>query len=164
MWSYLGETYLRLGEYDLARQALDRYLKLKPRDPFGFTILGQLEQLTGNPTVAAAHFTHALELEPGFVPARLALAQTHVLQGEWSEAERLFRALAAGLDVPPGSRIDAAFELSGLLRAAGRFSDSREPLRVLEPQIRMEAIRERWPWPSEALPRPSSADSPKLSS
>ncbi len=35
LWSYLGETYLRLGEYDLAREALDRYLVLKPDDPFG---------------------------------------------------------------------------------------------------------------------------------
>src|SRR5688572_27652108 len=142
LWSYLGETYLRLGDYDLAREALDRYLQLKPRDPFGFTILGNLERLTGDPAAAVTHFTHALELEPEFVPARFALAQSQVLLGDWGAAERQFRDLAAGGDVPPGNRIDAAFDLSALLRASGRFSDSLEPLEALEAQIHKESIRE----------------------
>ena len=142
LWSYLGETYLRLGEYDLAREALDRYLQLKPRDPFGFTILGNLEQLTGDPAAALSHYAHALELEPGFVPARLGQARAQVLLDDWSDAERQFRALVEGGDVPPGDRIDAAFDLSALLRASGRFSDSLGPLEELEPQIRKESIRE----------------------
>jgi class 3 adenylate cyclase/tetratricopeptide (TPR) repeat protein len=142
LWSYLGEDYLRLGEYGLAREALDRYLQLKPRDPFGFKILGDLEQLTGDPAAAVTHYTHALELEPGFVPARFAQAQAQVFLDDWSDAERQFRTLVEGDDVPPVNRIDAAFDLSALLRAAGRFSDSLEPLESLEPQIRKESIRE----------------------
>ena len=142
LWSSLGETYLRLGEYDHAREALDRYLELKPRDPFGYTILGNLEQLTGDPAAAVAHYAHALELEPGFVPARLAQARSHVLLNDWSDAERQFRDLVQGSDVPPGDRIDAAFDLSALLRASGRFSDSLVPLERLEPLIRKESIRE----------------------
>ena len=142
VWSSLGETYLRLGEYDLARQSLDRYLLLKPRDPFGFTILGQLGQLTGDTTAATRHFAHALELEPGFVRAQLGLAQTQVLQDEWIAAERMLRALVADREAPAISRIDAAFDLSSLLRAEGRFAASLEPLRELEPEIRKEAIRE----------------------
>ena len=141
-WSSLGETYLRLGKYDLAREALDHYLQLKPRDPFGFKILGDLEQLTGDPSSAVSHYTHALDLEPGFVPARFAQAQAQVFLGDWSDAERQFRALVEGDDVPPVNRIDAAFDLSALLRAAGRFSDSLGPLERLEPQIRKESIRE----------------------
>ena len=142
LWSSLGETYLRLGEYDHAREALDRYLELKPRDPFGYTILGNLEQLTGDPAAAVVHYAHALELEPGFVPARLAQARSQVLLNDWSDAERQFRDLVQGSDVPPGDRIDAAFELSALLRASGRFSDSLVPLEKLEPLIRKESIRE----------------------
>jgi len=142
LWSYLGETYLRLGEYDLARQALDEYLKFKPRDPFGFTTLGQLDQLTDNLAGAADHFTHALELEPGFVPARLALARTQVLREVWDDAERLLRTLAADSEAPAASRIDAAFDLSALLRGQGRFADSLQPLQELEPLIQKEYIRE----------------------
>ncbi len=141
-WSSLGETYLRLGEYDLAREALDHYLQLKPRDPFGFTILGDLDQLTGKPDSAITHYAQALELEPGFVRARLGQARAQVLLGDWTDAERQFRAVATSGDVPLINRIDAAFDLSALLRASGRFSDSLEPLEELEPQIRKESIRE----------------------
>ena len=141
-WSYLGESYLRLGEYDLARQALDQYLKFKPRDPFGFTTLGQLDLLTGNLSGAADHLTHALELEPGFVPARLALARTQVLRNMWDDAEAQLRRLASDEEAPAGIRIDAAFDLSGLLRGQGRFADSLRPLEMLEPLIRKEGVRE----------------------
>jgi len=142
LWSYLGETYLRLGQYDLAREALDRYLELNPRDPFGFTILGDLGQLTGDPAAAVTQYAHALELEPGFVRARLGLARAQVLMDDWADAERQLRDLTAGDDVPLGDRIDAAFDLSALMRAAGRFSEAIEPLETLEPLIRKEAIRE----------------------
>lgn len=142
LWSYLGETYLRLGEYDLARRALDQYLKFKPRDPFGFTTLGQLEQLTGNLNGAADHFEHALELEPGFVPARLALARTQVLRNRWDDAEAQLRRLATDKEAPAGIRIDAAFDLSALLRGQGRFAESLQPLETLEPLIHKEYVRE----------------------
>ena len=142
LWSYLGETYLRLGQYDLARQALDRYLQLQPRDPYGFTILGQLEQLTGKPADGAGQFRHALELEPGFVPARLSLAQTQALLEDWAESQRLLQALVNDPNVVAAYRIDAAFDLSGLLRAEGRFASAGEPLQRLEPELRKESIRE----------------------
>lgn len=142
VWSYLGETYLRIGKYDLARQSLDRYMKLKPRDPFGFTVLGQLEQLAGKPVEAAARFEHALELEAGFAPARLALARTEVLRDRWDEAERRFQELVTDSAAPAAFRIDAAFDLAALMRAEGRFAASLEPLQKLEPEIRREGIRE----------------------
>jgi predicted Zn-dependent protease len=142
LWSYLGETYLRMGDYQQARQALDRYLQLQPRDPYGFTILGQLEQLTGKPDEAAAQFKHALELEAGFVPARLALAQTEALLEDWSEAQRLLAALVDDSNVVAAYRIDAAFALSGLRRAEGHFASAAELLQRLEPELRKESIRE----------------------
>ncbi len=151
LWSYLGETYLRQGKYDLARQALDRYLQYKPRDPFGFTILGQLDQLTADLAGATGHFKHALELEPGFAPARLALAQTEVLLDNWKDAEHLFNALAVDVDAPAVIRIDAAFELSAVLRAQGRFAASLEPLRKLESQIHKEYTREAMALSQRAL-------------
>jgi class 3 adenylate cyclase/tetratricopeptide (TPR) repeat protein len=142
LWSYLGETYLRLGEYDQARQSLARYLQLKPRDPYGFTIVGQLEQLTGKPEQAVAQFKHALELEPGFAPARLALAQTQALLEDWPQSQKLLGTLVSDPEVAATYRIDAAFDLSGLLRAEGRFAAAVEPLEKLELQLRKESIRE----------------------
>jgi class 3 adenylate cyclase/tetratricopeptide (TPR) repeat protein/TolB-like protein len=142
VWSYLGETYLRLGDYDLSRQALAQYLKTKPHDPYGFTVLGQLDQLTGNTSGAADNLKHALELEPGFATARIELARTQVLRGVLDDAEHLLRSLAADRDVPAAVRIDAAFDLSGILRAQGRFADSLRPLEDLQALIEKEYVRE----------------------
>jgi class 3 adenylate cyclase/tetratricopeptide (TPR) repeat protein/TolB-like protein len=142
LWSYLGETYLRLGQNDLARQALDRYLAFKPDDPFGFTILGQLALQTGKLADAATNFQHALQLEPSFTAARLQLARTEVMRDQWPGAETLFRAVAADATAAAAVRIDAALDLSALLRAQGRFTASLAPLEELEPQIRREGVRE----------------------
>jgi tetratricopeptide (TPR) repeat protein len=142
VWSYLGETYLRLGEYDLSRQALAQYLKTKPGDPYGFTVLGQLDQLTGNLSGAAGNLKRALELEPAFATARIELARTQVLRGMWDEGEKLLLSLVADGDVPAAVRIDAAFDLSGVLRGEGRFADSIEPLEDLAAAIEKEYVRE----------------------
>ncbi|MGH3850428.1 MAG: tetratricopeptide repeat protein, partial [Pseudonocardiaceae bacterium] len=121
LWSYLGETFLRLGEYAQARQALDRYLVLKPNDPFGVTVLGRLAQLSDELDKAAGYFGRALELEPDFELARLGLAQTEALRDRWPAAESLLRALVADDGAASAHRIDAAFDLSGILRAQGEF-------------------------------------------
>ena len=142
LWSNLGETYLRLGQYDQARQALDRYLAFKPNDPFGFTILGQLALQTGDPGGAARQFERALQIEPGFSAARLALARTEWVRDEWEKAAGLLAALAADDSSAAAIRIDAALDLSALLRAQGRFTASLEPLQKLEAEIRRESVRE----------------------
>lgn len=142
LWSFLGETYLRLGRHEEARDALDRYRALKPRDPFGFTALGQLELLTGHTDAAAGHFMHALDIEADFARARLGLAQTNALQGRWSEAEERLRELIADEAASMTDRIAAGLDLSALLQAGGRFQASLEPLVSLEPGIREESVRE----------------------
>jgi Flp pilus assembly protein TadD len=141
-WSYLGETYLRLGDVANARAALDTYLGLHPRDPFGFSILGELELIGGDVPAATTRFAHALELEPGFVRARLGFARANVLGDRWDEADRLFGELIVDAGAPAGDRIDAAFDRSALARAQGRFADAVQPLEALEPLIRQEEIRE----------------------
>jgi class 3 adenylate cyclase/tetratricopeptide (TPR) repeat protein/TolB-like protein len=142
LWSYLAETYLRLGQYDRARDALDHYLAFKPDDPFGFTILGQYALQTGDLEGATRHFEHAQQIEPGFTAAKLALARTQWLRDQWEQAETLLRAVSADESAAPAIRIDAAFDLSALLRAQGRFAGSLEPLERLEPLIRREHVRE----------------------
>jgi tetratricopeptide (TPR) repeat protein/TolB-like protein len=141
-WAWLGETYLRLGEYAEARKALDQYLALKPDDPFGSTLLGQLAQLEGRLSEASQHLNHALRLEPDFAPARLALAETEVLEEHWDAADARLLALADDRDAPPVFRIDAAFALNGLRLARGRFAEAARPLVSLQREISNEGIRE----------------------
>ena len=146
LWSYLGETYLRLGDYGRAREALDQYLVLQPNDPFGLTVLGQLAQLNNELDEAAGYFTRALEIEPDFERARLGLAQTEALRDRWPEAESLLQALVEDGEAPAAQRIDAAFDLSGILRAQGAFELSLRPLEALDAEIHKERLREEMSW------------------
>ncbi len=142
MLASLGETYLRMGQIDKAVEALDRYLAVSPQDPFGFTVLGDLHKVKGQLEVAVDHYRHALELNPEFLLARLGLALTSALNREEDEAERLWRQIVEAEEEDPGYRIDAAFELSWLLRAQGRFEESLALLEQLEPVIADEGFRE----------------------
>lgn len=142
VWTFLAETYVRLGEYAQAHDALNHYLALQPDDPHGFTILGQLAQFEGDHAGAMRYFLHVLELAPGFAPARLALGESEVIDGAWSEADARLSMLVADADAPTVFRIDAAFALNGLRLARGRFAASIEPLRQLAPLIEREHVRE----------------------
>ena len=151
LWSYLGETYLRLDKYDEARQALDRYTVLQPDDPFGVTVLGQLAQLDGEPDKAAGYFARALEIEPNFERARLGLAQTEALRDHWPEAEGLLHALEADDEAAAIHRIDAAFDLCGILRAQGGFEPALRPLEEIRTEIQKEQFREELSWAELAI-------------
>ena len=142
IWTWLAETHLRLGGHAEAHDALNHYLALKPDDPYGFTLLGRLAQLEGRQTEAAQHLRHALELEPDFAPARLALAETEVMAESWDAAEAGLLALAGDREAPAVFRIDAAFALNGLRLARGRFDAAAEPLVALQGEIGKEEIRE----------------------
>ncbi|HEU5468179.1 MAG TPA: tetratricopeptide repeat protein [Steroidobacteraceae bacterium] len=141
IWAWLGETYLRLGKYAEARDALNHYLALKPEDPFGFTLLGRLAQLEGRQADASRHLLHALELEPDFAPARLALAESEVLEESWEAADARLLSLADDREAPAVFRIDAAFALNGLRLSRGQFAAAARPLVALEREIGKEEIR-----------------------
>jgi len=142
VWSNLGETYLRIGQIDEAAAALDRYLAVAPRDPFGVTMVGDTHRMRGGLEIARDHYRRALELDPGFQPAKLGLALSFALGGQDDEAEQMWRGLVDDDQEIPGYRIDAAFELSSLLRAQGQFRESLAPLRQLESYIVEEGFRE----------------------
>lgn len=60
----LGTAYLQQGNYNLAREKLERALKQNPRDPDVHTSLGLLYDRTGDIKGADRHFREALRLAP----------------------------------------------------------------------------------------------------
>ena len=60
----LGTAYLQQGNYNLARDKLERALKQNPRDPDVHTSLGLLYDRTGDARSADQHFREALRLAP----------------------------------------------------------------------------------------------------
>lgn len=60
----LGTAYLQQGNFNLAREKLERALKQNPRDPDVHTSLGLLHDRTGDSKAADRHFREALRLAP----------------------------------------------------------------------------------------------------
>ena len=88
------------------------------------------------------HFAHALELEPGFVPARSGTRRPQVLLGDWTDAERQFRALVADGDVPPAAPDRRRLRPERHPAGPGRFSDRAAPARGARAADPQGAIRE----------------------
>ena len=60
----LGTEYLKQGNYQLAKEKLERALKQNPKDPDVHTSLGLLYDRTGETKLADKHFKEALRLAP----------------------------------------------------------------------------------------------------
>jgi len=60
----LGTAYLQKGNFELAREKLERSLKQNPKDPDVHTSLGLLYDRTNDPKAADKHFREALRLAP----------------------------------------------------------------------------------------------------
>jgi type IV pilus assembly protein PilF len=60
----LGTAYLQQGNYNLAKEKLERALKQNPRDPDVHTSLGLLYDRTGDVKSADRHFREALRMAP----------------------------------------------------------------------------------------------------
>lgn len=140
-WMALGERLLDVGRLDEARPALERYAEMQPKDAYAFVLLGNLALLQQDFARSAAQHERALELRPGFAVARLGLARSCYLDGMVDDAVTLWQGLVDDTAVAPGYRIDAAFDLSGVLRGRGQFAASLEPTETLMPLIREENLR-----------------------
>jgi hypothetical protein len=74
-WANLGLTELRLGEFAAAAPAIDRAARLAPASSDVAVLQALLAKALGRPDVAVARFRRAVDLDPGGVRVRFALAQ-----------------------------------------------------------------------------------------
>lgn len=81
---------LRTGDFAEARKLIKDMLKRTPDDPRLYTVLGGVELLAKNPTVARDHFQTALGLKPDYIPAQLSLARMNLKEGNLTEASDKF--------------------------------------------------------------------------
>jgi adenylate cyclase len=142
--SALGERLLDVGELDEARATLEKLAAMSPDDPYTFTLLGNLALQQRDFETAAEQHEHALTLRPGFVASMLGLAQSRYLQGDVNAAESIWRSIVSDADEVIDYRIDAAFDLAGVLRGRGLFAESLDVLEEAMPLIREEGLRTAW--------------------
>ena len=140
-WMALGERLLDVGKLDEASEALQRFASMKPGDPYAFALLGNLALQRGDYDASIEQHKHALSLRPGFEVSMLGLARGEYLAGSFDSAVATWSAMLDDENVPPDYRIDAAFDLAGVLRGRGRFTASLAVIEEAMPLIRDERIR-----------------------
>ncbi len=139
-WMALGERLLDVGDLDGAESALNRYVDAEPDEPYAHALHGTLALLRDNMPGAVEAFRRSLELKPGFVVASLGLARALYLKDETEDAESQWRSVVEDVDQVSQYRIDAAFDLAGVLRGQKRFTDAIAVLESVEDPIREEGL------------------------
>ena len=140
-WMSLGERLLDIGELDEAKGALSKYVSMAPGDAYASVLLGNLALLQGDVPSSVSHHERALQLKPGFVVATLGLASARYLQEDIDAAVSMWRSVVRDEDVAASIRIDAAFNLAGVLRGRGLFEESLRPFVDSMTLIREEGLR-----------------------
>jgi tetratricopeptide (TPR) repeat protein len=94
----LGHAYLQTGNPDPAKAiaTLKRYVELQPGQPNAEESLGEILSQSGDDQSSVEHYGEALQLEPTYVTARVGLADTLTLMGNYPDAhEQYDRAISA---------------------------------------------------------------------
>jgi tetratricopeptide (TPR) repeat protein len=149
---WLGQVFMREGQYDKARMAFQTAIGLAPTEaPFRIS-LGGLDAKQGKLDDAIADFQKALELKPDHSLALFNLGTVYALKGEMDKALEYFqRAERAG---PPNhtllNSLAQVYEQKGQLDRAAQYlrqslalrpdqADRRAMLKRIEAQIRKKA-------------------------
>ncbi len=104
-YNQLAYAYQKVGRWDDAIQAINRYIDLRPNEPNPRDSRGDLYALQGRLEEARASYEKARAIKPDFMPSsRYKLAIVNLLLGDDVEAIRIFRELADG-SIDNGGRL-----------------------------------------------------------
>jgi tetratricopeptide (TPR) repeat protein len=92
VYERLGDTYIRVGDFDRAQQALDRAVLLEPTVNIPFILLGKVLLKQQNSSMAKMYLEHALEMDPKNYMAHYLLGQAYRALGRTDDAAREYHA------------------------------------------------------------------------
>jgi tetratricopeptide (TPR) repeat protein len=142
VWAVLGAAYLAKKDFEHAAGVVRKYAELEPNSPNAHEMLADFYRSQSELDMAAEEYAKAFALDPGFRSSAIALAVVDALRGRRDEAARRLKALVSDSSAVLTNRLDAAFELSYILRAQGRFRESVRLLESLQNLLRTEGVRE----------------------
>jgi len=142
VWAVLGAAYLAKKDFEHAAGVVRKYAELEPNSPNAHEMLAAFYRSQSELDMAAEEYAKAFALDPGFRSSAISLAVVDALRGRRDEAARRLKALTSDSSAVLTSRLDAAFELSYVLRAQGRFRDAAKVLASVQNLLREEKIRE----------------------
>jgi tetratricopeptide (TPR) repeat protein len=139
--AYLGLAHAEQGHYSEANALYERALKLSEQSPAAHYLFADLllKQADSDAARAERHLLRAVELDPSFASARLALARVY------ARAEK-FAAAAAQLEqavkLEP-DRADAHYQLARAYQRLGRAADARAALAAFKSLSEGQRDKER---------------------
>jgi tetratricopeptide (TPR) repeat protein/TolB-like protein len=139
-WSSVAEMNLRLGRFDDAEQAVQKFLDRSPQNPNAHFMLGESHFYRSQFDLAKPAYEKALALDPSFGDAGLRLAHMAVLQDRIPDAIKRLQDMAGSSAVPASFRSTAATDAAHLMRATGRCAEAEKLLADLGPVFEAEKI------------------------
>jgi len=135
----LGYAYLEAGDPDPGKAitALKRSVELQPGQPNPETSLAEILRCTGNDQASVEHYGRALQLDPTFVVARVGLADTLTLMGDYPNARDQYDR-AVSLAESSRDRYHAEYQKALVLFWEGRSVEGRRALLDLADKARAD--------------------------
>ena len=133
-WANLGLAHLRLGEFDAAAEPIGRAVQLAPTSSDLVLLQGRLETSRGKLDEGIARYRRAIELDPGNMRARYALAEEIERAGgpdADKQAEEQFDAI---LKARPGN-LAVLLERARLSAKRGDAASLDEAIRTLNQYV-----------------------------
>src|SRR5262249_54510122 len=82
----LGYTYARLGDYEKALPAMEKYTAVLPNEPNPQDSYAEIMRMAGYFQGALLHYREALKIDPKFYQAQVGVADTYTLMGDQESA------------------------------------------------------------------------------
>jgi tetratricopeptide (TPR) repeat protein len=135
----LGYAYLETGDPDPAKAiaALKRYVELQPGQPNPETSLAEILRYTGDDQGSVEHYAGALQLDPTFLVARVGLADTLTLMGDYSNARDQYDK-AIAMAESSRDRYHAEYQKALVFFWEGHSAEGRKILEGLAEKARAE--------------------------
>lgn len=116
--------YLLSGRPNEAREFIEPWEASFPEDPLPKVLLGMVEWEQGKSDSAVKRFKDALEIQPNFLPAKMALAESLSREGSYDEAMPLYRECLSSENY----EVDARNKLAYCLRQSGQLEEAYDLL------------------------------------
>jgi predicted Zn-dependent protease len=91
MYDRLGDAYIRNGQYEDARQALNKAVLLEPSSTGPYILLGEALVKLGDPIQALHYLNRAATMDPGNYVTHTILGQAYRALGQTAEANREYK-------------------------------------------------------------------------
>ena len=88
-----AQSDIRLGRFQVARAAVEKYMRIKPDDTRAFFLLGEIYRQRGaldDTQTALDYYSRAIALDPGFAAPHKAIGLIHFKKGQHALAKKYF--------------------------------------------------------------------------